>query len=246
MNPHKLQSYSISEIGKARKSNEDVFLEMPEHAFFALADGMGGHNAGEVAAKEAIINLSQAIKKLELTPHRSLQPIISQIQNAVCDANSWVHNLSLNQNNLHGMGTTLSCFLIYKDSLLFAHVGDSRLYRFRNILEQLTEDHSLRAQMIKQGKLKPEEAHLFPKRNIVTRAVGTSKEVLADIGTTDILTEDLYFLCSDGLSDHLTDQEMERIITSHTTLEETSQALVQAALDKGGRDNITLVMVKVH
>lgn len=247
MNPYKLQTYSISEIGPTRKNNEDVYLEMPEHAFFALADGMGGHNAGEVAAHEAIINLSEEIEKLTLTEPWALHPLISHIQKAVCDANTWVYHLSQNHPSFSGMGTTLSCFLIHKESLLFAHVGDSRLYRYRDgRLEQLTEDHSLRAQLLKKGKLSPEEAHTFPKRNVVTRAVGTTKEILPDVGTTPIHSGDIYFLCSDGLSDHLRDGEMELIFQNHSSIEEISQKLVQAALNNGGKDNITIVMVKVH
>lgn len=247
MNPYKLQSFSISEIGPSRKNNEDVFLEMPEHAFFALADGMGGHNAGEVAAQEAIINLSEGIEKLSLTQPWSLQPLISQIQRAVCSANTWVYHLSQNHSSFNGMGTTLSCFLIHKESLLFAHVGDSRLYRYREEkLIQLTEDHSLRAQLLKKGKLKPEEAHTFPQKNIVTKAVGTTKKVVPDVGTTSIQTGDIYFLCSDGLTDLLSDPEIEPIFKSHTCIEEISQKLIRSALEKGGKDNITIVMVKVH
>ena len=247
MNPYKLQSFSISEIGATRKNNEDVFLAMPEHAFFALADGMGGHNAGEVAAHEAIINLSEEIEKLPLSNAMALHPLISQIQKAVCGANTWVYHLSQKHPSFSGMGTTLSCFLIHKESLLFAHVGDSRIYRFREkTLQQLTEDHSLRAQLLKKGELNPEEAFTFPKRNIVTKAIGTTKEVLPDVGTSSIQTGDIYFLCSDGLSDHLRDSEMELIFRNHSCIEEISQKLVQSALDKGGRDNITIVMVKVH
>lgn len=247
MNPHKLQSFSITEIGLARNNNEDVFLEMPEHAFFALADGMGGHNAGEVAAKEAILNLSKEIENLPLSSVWLLPPLISQIQRAVCSANTWVYHLSQKNTQLSGMGTTLSCFLIHRNSLLFAHVGDSRLYFFRDHnLSQLTEDHSLRAQLMKKGQLSQEEARTFPKKNVVTKALGTTQELIPDVGTLSIQSQDIFFLCSDGLSDYLSDPEMEEILKRDLEIEETSKTLLRAALEKGGRDNITIVMVKVH
>ncbi len=244
MHPHRLKVCSISEMGTMRQNNEDVYLEMLEHAFFAIADGMGGHNAGEVAAREAIGSLAKTVHNFS-TP-LSPKPSIVSVQKAVCSANAWVHNLSLGKEELKGMGTTLSCFLIENEELLFAHVGDSRLYRFRKNLTQLTEDHSLRAQLIKQGKLKADEAHTFAQKNIVTRAVGTSREVMPDVGTTPIENGDLYMLCSDGLSDYLTDDEMEAIFKIEQELPITARSLVQASLAKGGRDNITLVLVKVY
>lgn len=245
MNPHQIECYSLSEIGHARTNNEDVFLEMPEHGFFALADGMGGHNAGEVAAKQAVVHLSQCIQKVLSSSEWSLEPLISQIQNAVCSANAWVHSLSQKNTEYKGMGTTLSCFLLRDAKLLYAHVGDSRLYRFRKKLEQLTEDHSLRASLLKSGELKPEEAFSFPQRNVITKAVGTSREVIPDIGVLTTEPNDVYFLCTDGLSDLVKDEEIEAILATHPSIEEKSQKLVRSALDKGGRDNITVVMVKI-
>jgi len=245
MDPHKLLCTSLSDIGYTRKNNEDLFLEMPEHSFFALADGMGGHNAGEIAAKEAILYLCQAIQKIPLSSPNPLLFFLSQIQKAVCDANSWVHHLSREKEEYEGMGTTLSCFLVIQNSLLFAHVGDSRLYRFRKELLQITEDHSLWASLLKKGELSPEEAPFFAHKNVLTRAIGPFKEVLPDAGILPIEKDDIYFLCSDGLTNHLCDGEIEEILQGFSSLEERAHQLMQSALKKGGRDNITLVLVKV-
>lgn len=245
VNPFKLECFSLTDIGKRRENNEDVFLEMPEYGFFALADGMGGHQAGEVAAKEAILQLGNSVKELESAPLWALEPLIAHIQKAVVNANSWVHHLAKQQEHFKGMGTTLSCFLIHKESLLFAHVGDSRLYRYRGSLTQLTEDHSLKRELIRKGELTLEEAATFTRNNVVTKAIGTSASVAPDVGTFSIEPGDVYFLCSDGLSDHLSDKTMEMILKTTTSIEDATMRLIEAALETGGRDNITIVMVKI-
>lgn len=236
----KLESYGISDIGLVRSNNEDEWAEV-DARFFALADGMGGHKAGEVAAKVTIINLCQAINKLK---HLSIPEEIEFLKKAIISANGYVNDLSKENDELRGMGTTLCCFLLHEDTLIYAHIGDSRIYRFRKGLTQLTQDHSLRYELIAKGQL--EEGQPFPFKNIITRALGTTSSVTPDIGTTTIEKDDIYFLCSDGLSDYVKNTEISDILERSNTVKEACTSLVEAAKSKGGNDNITVVMIKAH
>jgi PPM family protein phosphatase len=238
----KLQSYGISDIGLVRSNNEDVWDFMSQPPFFVLADGMGGHKAGEVAAKLAVESLCKALnEEVELD-----EEIPELLRSAISYANSCIYTLASEKEECSGMGTTLCCFLLHKDTLHYAHIGDSRIYRFReNQLEQLTQDHSLRRELIIKGELDAKGAQTFPYRNIITRALGTSPSVEPDIASTTILPNDIYFLCSDGLTDHLPNEEIAHLLKKMTSVEQATQLLVDAAKAKGGNDNITIVMVKV-
>lgn len=244
-----LKSYGISDIGLGRSSNEDVWAGMPQYSFFVLADGMGGHKAGEVAAHEAVTSLCHSIQSLFASPisaKHSPEEMSVNLEEAILNANSTVYHLSGQEEEFSGMGTTLCCFLLHETSLIYAHVGDSRIYRFREKLEPLTQDHSLRAELIARGELEKEKAHEFPRKNIITRAIGTHPIVLPEIRRTTVLPGDLYFLCSDGLTDYVSDDEITYTITKASSLEEATQRLVQAAIAKGGNDNITIVMTQVQ
>ncbi|HSW86012.1 MAG TPA: Stp1/IreP family PP2C-type Ser/Thr phosphatase [Rhabdochlamydiaceae bacterium] len=244
----KLKSYGISDIGLIRQNNEDVWSSIPECNFFALADGMGGHKAGEVAAKEAISKLCESFsQKFSLSTGKSATSHISNLLNqAIKEANAWVYNMASQNESFQGMGTTLCCFLLYEQTLIYAHVGDSRIYRFRDgVLKQLTVDHSLRSELIATGQLDEGTASLFPYKNIITRAIGTSPQVEPDIDACSVEPEDIYFLCSDGLTDYVTINEMHVILSQAKTIKEASEAFVNVAKEKGGNDNITVVMIKV-
>ncbi|MBM3199011.1 MAG: serine/threonine-protein phosphatase [Chlamydiae bacterium] len=233
MSLYEIQSYGISDLGLVRTSNEDLFHSIPLHHFFALADGMGGHNAGEIAAREVIHHLSTSIHQLfasEETKNRDTLP--SLLYRAITQANAWVHRLSEQKAELSGMGTTLCCLLLHQDSLVYANVGDSRIYRFREELTQITEDHSL-------------YPHTLAGKNIITRAIGTGPYVEPDIHITAVKPGDLYFLCSDGLTDYVSDIELLHILRRTPCIQTASAKMVQAAKDKGGHDNITILMVRV-
>ncbi len=245
---YKVQSFGITDQGLVRKNNEDLWHELIEHRFFLLADGMGGHRAGEVAAKETVQTVSSMIQKLfssEVKNTLSKENLLTHINKAIQEANSRVRTLSKQDESLSGMGTTLCCALVHEDSLLYAHVGDSRIYRFREKLELLTEDHSLRQQLIKTGLFTKEKIHSFPYKNVITRAIGSSKNVEPDIASTPLEPNDLYLLCSDGLTDHLSDEEISAILSCQSDIEHASESLVAAAKDKGGHDNITVVLIKI-
>ncbi|MBS0620406.1 MAG: serine/threonine-protein phosphatase [Verrucomicrobia bacterium] len=228
-----IDSFAISHVGHIRSNNEDVWKILPEHNLFLIADGMGGHNAGEVAA--AITAESMCASFEDHTPDDSVEETCHKLREAVTFANQTVYQAAKEFPQYAGMGTTLSCFVIQEGALIYAHVGDTRLYRYRRRLEQLTEDHSLRT--LKEG---------FGPRHVITRAIGSQYIVQPDIGVIALQPGDLYLLCSDGLSDLVAKSTLESMLAAPRALEEIGTALVQTALEKGGNDNITLLLVKVQ
>ncbi len=241
---YKTESFGMSDVGFIRKNNEDVFATISEKQFFILADGMGGHNAGEVAASEAVAKVCQSVREIPLT---SIEQTSQLLREAVEVANERIWKMAQRDSKLFGMGTTLSCFLIQEEHLVYAHVGDSRLYRFRKgVLEQLSLDHSLRSSLIAQQVLDEKSSVNFPYKNVITKALGSGLYVLPDIGILSILNNDLYFLCSDGLTDLVSDEEIRDIISQELLVQQIVQILIHTALEKGGSDNITVLMVRVN
>jgi serine/threonine protein phosphatase PrpC len=232
--PYSVESFGISDLGLVRSNNEDVFHEIPLHRFFVLADGMGGHNAGEIAAKEVVHHLSTSVCQFFSSQENYYEDLPSQLHQAILKANLWVHALSEQKKELSGMGTTLCCLLLHQESLIYAHVGDSRIYRFRESLQQLTEDHS------------PLNAPPTANKNIITRAIGTNPSVEPDISLSKVEPGDIYFLCSDGLTDFVSDEELCDILNkNHSCIKTTSQRMIESAKNKGGSDNITVLMIKI-
>ncbi len=229
-----IESFGISHVGLVRSNNEDVWMALPEKQFFILADGMGGHNAGEVAALLSATSLCQSMKTLP--DSISVRDACQLLRQAIVKANTLVFEESHHRPEWKGMGTTLSCFIIVDSFLVYAHVGDSRLYRYRDELTQLTEDHSLRV------NAKPKEA---PPRNVITRAIGAHTSILPDVGIIPLVSKDIYMLCSDGLSDCVSKQTLSRLLASSFSLEEIGKKLVETALEKGGNDNISLLLGRV-
>ncbi len=230
----KIDSWGISDVGLTRPNNEDAWAIAAQGHFFAVADGMGGHRAGEVAARETIQTLCRFMDKLfAKKPKFSTDQVSIALSTAIRETNSHVYALSLQHPDLSGMGTTLACFLLHEHILLTAHVGDSRIYRYRGELELLTKDHVMRSQGASSG------------RKMITRAIGTSAAVEPDCDAIPVLAEDIYFLCSDGLSDYVTAKEMSLILRKTTSIQEACMHLVTAAKTKGSSDNITIVMVKI-
>ena len=240
----KLESYSLSDVGLVRKNNEDACGHLTDYKFFALADGMGGHKAGEVASDEAIKYITCSVEEMfvKKMQHFSLAILTEKLRVFFEDTNKWIFHKSSKNKKFEGMGTTLSTLLFYDYSLILGHVGDSRIYRVRNgVLDQLSYDHSLSNALKTLGK--EEEAQNF--RNILTRAIGTAKFVEPEIDIVSVESGDLYFLCSDGLTDYVTDAEILSHLEDNKTLKEKSQALVSAANAKGGNDNTTIVLIHV-
>ena len=236
----KLASFGLSDIGVSRPNNEDVWIAMPDIGFFAIADGMGGHQAGEVAARETIEHLTNGIKQIKRGGHLEL---MAELKAAIEKTNQWVYKLSKQTDSLNGMGTTLCCLIWSEDMVVYAHVGDSRVYRYRDKkLELLTQDHSLLAKWLKIGK---KSATPFPYKNVITRAIGTAPKAHPEIDAAPHQPGDLFFLCTDGLSDVLSLEEIETVLSSSADLENAGASLIQRAKMKGSSDNMTILMVQI-
>lgn len=241
-----IETFGMSDIGLCRSNNEDIWKELPEDYFYVLADGMGGHLAGDVAARESVLQLCDSMERFfRRNPSPSLEAAKKHLKKAFQETNQWIRSLAADHPDFTGMGTTLCCLLVLKETIVYGHIGDSRIYRFRNILEKLTIDHSLKEELISKGRLNEESAAHFPQKNILTRALGISQEIQPDIQHTDIESNDIYFLCSDGLHDALSEKEIETVIRQSPNIKEATIALIEAAKKAGGNDNITILMIKV-
>lgn len=245
---YKITAVGLSDIGMVRKNNEDAWCALPKQHFYALADGMGGHAAGEVAAHEAIKVLCERIAE-DLTAQDedfTLDEARHLVIDAIETVNTHVYKMGRKNPDLRGMGTTLCCLLFHPKGLVYGHVGDSRIYRLRKgHLFQMTKDHSLVRELVDTGKLDERQAGEYLYRNIITRAVGTEPFLEPSVRVCDLSAGDLFLVCSDGLSDHLSREEMEEMLKGHGTLQEITQALLKAAKEKGGFDNITLIVAQV-
>lgn len=234
-----IKAFGLSDIGLSRPNNEDVWVAMPEVGFFALADGMGGHQAGEVAARETINHLCNTMKKIKT---EDCLELLIELRYAIEKANRWVYRLSQEEKSLNGMGTTLCCLIWAGNTVVYAHVGDSRIYRYRDKkLELLTQDHSLLVKWLKTGK---ESSNPFPYKNVITRTVGTAPRAYPELAIVPHLPGDLFFLCTDGLTDTLSHEDMEEILERAPDLEDASKRLVQRAKFQGSSDNITILMIQ--
>jgi serine/threonine protein phosphatase PrpC len=215
-----------------------------------LADGMGGHNAGEIASELAVTAIRDALLDV-LTPEMLDTKLIKSdeaLREAVIYANEEIHEQANRRIECAGMGTTVVITLFHEDKVTYAHVGDSRIYRLRHgEIKQLTQDHSLVQEMIDNGYLSQEEAMVSSSRNLITRALGIAPDVEVDVRTELLDGDDVYLLCSDGLSDLLNEQDMARIVYSQRdSLGAAAQHLVDLANERGGTDNISVILVAMH
>lgn len=243
--PYLVAACGLSDIGLVRQNNEDVWDNVPEIGFYVLADGMGGHRAGEIASHEAVdflcLFLKESIKK-----KLSTNETIDLLYNAIQKTNKEIYNLSHSHDELKGMGTTLCCLLFQEKVVIYANVGDSRIYRLRDgKLIQMTKDHSLLRELIDNGEVNENQITSFLYKGIITRAIGTEEEVEPFVDSDEVHKNDIYFMCTDGLSDMLSHQDIEEILNQPVDLQAKAAALVEKAKEKGGYDNITLVITQV-
>jgi PPM family protein phosphatase len=236
--PH-IESFGLSDIGVSRSNNEDVFAILAEEHFYVLADGMGGHLAGEVAAKEAVLHLCDSIEKfLRKDPFPSLRDARLHLFEAFSEANAWIRSLSDEHSHFNGMGTTVCCLWVIGKELLYAHIGDSRIYRLRSHkVEQLTQDHTTRQKFYIPGK-----GEFY--KNVLTKALGISFLAEPEIHQTTFEPGDVYILSTDGLHEALSDRQLETILRHHPNLKEAAIELIEAAKKEGSTDNITLILVR--
>ena len=247
---YSLDSYGHSDVGLIRSNNEDVYLKLMEYNFFALADGMGGHKAGEVAAQETVVYLSNCIDKMfrmrRNTP-LDIYTIKEQISLFIEHSNTRIYQLGKENASLNGMGTTLCSLLFYNDKLIRAHVGDSRIYLWRDHeLSQLTYDHTLENKLMSQGRLEEALKKGTRVKNVLTKAIGAYQKLSPEISLSRVSPGDLYLMCSDGLSDYVTDEEISCIIKDSTTLKEMAHRLIFTAKSKKSSDNITVLLTQVE
>jgi len=233
-------SYAVaSDTGRKRRRNEDNYVVAPP--LFAVADGMGGAQAGEVASKLAAATLEGGDEADGLDGVERVRALILQ-------ANRRVYERATNDPTASGMGTTMTVAVVEGMNVAIGHVGDSRAYLVRDgRMEQLTEDHSLVNELLKSGKLSPEEAHVHPQRSVITRAVGTDPDVDVDGFTIEAYDGDVFLLCSDGLTDMVEDEDILDLVDRHRDdLDRAVRSLVAAANRGGGEDNITAVAFRVE
>lgn len=234
-----LLSIGLTDIGLGRTNNEDVWTALSDIGFFALADGMGGHRAGEVAAREAIDFVCESAKKIK---SRDCMELMIEMRHAIEKANRKIYQMGKNDRHLHGMGTTLCCLFWTEEVIVYAHVGDSRIYRLRDKkLELLTQDHSLFARYM--ASQKPSTTP-FPYKNVITRSIGGAGKANPEIAIAAHRIGDLYLLCTDGLTDVLSLKEMENILNHTSNFSIASGRLIEAAKIKGSCDNMTLLMIQ--
>ena len=230
-------SAGFTDPGRKRRRNEDSFVIDPP--LFAVADGMGGAQAGEVASRLAAGAFREFHDADELDPEERLVAIIQE-------ANRRIYERAEGDAEVSGMGTTITAALVAADGLVIGHVGDSRAYRLRGgRFEQLTDDHSLVADLVRSGRLTPEEADAHPQRSVITRALGTDPLVDVDTFTVPAERDDLFLLCSDGLSTMVDDEEIRDLLTGANDLDQAGRGLVKAANKAGGEDNITVVLFRL-
>src|SRR4051795_13517848 len=230
------QIASVTDTGRRRRHNEDSYVCEPP--LFAVADGMGGAQAGELAS-----GLAASALRGDPEPPRGGPRDDELIQ----EANRRVYERQSQDASASGMGTTMTVALIEDGQVAIGHVGDSRAYLIRDAaLEQLTEDHSLVAELVRSGKLSPEEAENHPQRSVITRALGTDPDVDVDVFSVDTQDGDVYMICSDGLTGMVDDDAIRELVERHRgDLDAAAQALVSAANKQGGEDNITVVLFEI-
>ena len=250
----KIDFAEITDTGRVREHNEDAIGSVPEIGLMVLADGMGGYNAGEVASGIAVQIVTELAtvgagreERHDIDPHSGLMRQSIVLRDAVYRANKIIYQTAQSQTHCEGMGTTIVACMYYDDKVSVAHVGDSRAYRLRgDKLEQITLDHSLLQELVDRGFYSEEEAQRSTNRNYVTRALGVEPTVEVEVHEHDVLPEDIYLLCSDGLPDMVEDDDIHLTIsTFNASLEVVGQQLVDLANDHGGRDNISVMLAQI-
>ncbi len=238
-----MHACALTDVGRRRQSNQDVVFcsenplgNLPN--LFAVADGMGGHNAGDYASRTAVKILKKQAEETE-----SQDPGVI-LQDSIAEMNRVIWERSKEDPELNGMGTTLVAAVINGNVMTVANIGDSRLYVVGRGLYQVTRDHSLVEELVAQGKLTRDSAEYQAKKNVITRAIGVGEEVEADFFEVELAEGESVLLCSDGLTNMITEEEIFSIISRGLPLEDRAAALVEAANLSGGRDNIAVILIE--
>lgn len=233
-----------SDVGQVRTENEDSVYSSPESGVFVVADGMGGHAAGEVASAIA----SRTIGDSACRECSSLEALARQLVDAFLSAGREIERQADEDPARSGMGTTATVLRLRREgSFIIAHIGDSRAYRMRDgRLERVTHDHSWVQEQVDRGLISPEQAVGHPQSNIITRALGTDPSPTPDLYQGELITGDLFLLATDGLTDMVTEERIAELLAAEETLDERAGALVRAANEAGGIDNVTVLLVAIN
>lgn len=237
-----MEAYALTDVGRVRNQNQDYIYFSSDPAgslgnLLLVADGMGGHNAGDYASRFAVENLNSYIGR-----HRGASPV-KILESGIRQVNRELYRRSMESQALSGMGTTLVAATAQEDVLFVANVGDSRLYLFRNgRLVQITRDHSYVEELVALGQIERNSRDYLSKKNIITRALGVMPEVEVDFFEQQLQAGDLILMCSDGLSNMLDNEEMESVLSEHGTLKSKTEKLVDRANEQGGYDNIAVLV----
>lgn len=238
-----MKTFSITDTGVTREMNQDYYFATDTNLgnlpnLFIVADGMGGHKAGDYASRHTIERVVASISR------NSSEEPVTIIQEAISKANELLVDESNEDETKSGMGTTLVIATLVGDKLIVANVGDSRLYVISDMVRQITRDHSLVDEMVRLGELNPSEARSHPDKNIITRAIGAQKNVKADFFEVELAKDDYVLMCTDGLTNMVRDEEILDIVRSEKEPEAIAHKLVRMANNNGGRDNITVTIIK--
>lgn len=240
------KAFATSDVGKAREINEDYFyISYPddEIQLFILADGMGGYNGGEVASKLAVTSAKNYILSNFEKNNSDKDTILDLVKNSSQYANMVVYEKAKENPELSKMGTTLDICLIYQSKAFISHIGDSRIYRIRkDFMRKLTKDHSYVQQLIDEGKITKEESLKHPKKNMLMKALGCTPFIEPDAVIKGFIKEDVILMCSDGLTNMVSEERIKQIIKENPT--DATKLLVQEANDNGGNDNITAIIIR--
>lgn len=240
---YKLDSFALSDVGLIREENEDAYRLLHRENCFILADGLGGHRAGEVASAKAVEYLSSAVKHFFISRKNEeilAKDLKSHLKIVLENTNLWIHHLAWVNPDFKGMGTTICSALFHDEYVIYSNIGDSRIYRLRNnTLSQLTKDH-----LVEYQEHKVDGSTATKQRKILSQAIGTSMNIIPDIEIAPIAKDDLFLLCSDGLSDMLSQLELQSLLSTNAPLNIIGQNLVTQANLRGGKDNITLILIK--
>lgn len=240
------KAFATSDVGKAREINEDYFyISYPddEIQLFILADGMGGYNGGEVASKLAVTSAKNYILSNFEKNNSDKDTILYLVKNSSQYANMVVYEKAKENPELSKMGTTLDICLIYQSKAFISHIGDSRIYRIRkDFMRKLTKDHSYVQQLIDEGKITKEESLKHPKKNMLMKALGCTPFIEPDAMIKGFIKEDVILMCSDGLTNMVSEERIKQIIKENPT--DATKLLVQEANDNGGNDNITAIIIR--
>jgi len=233
-------SHGITDMGKARKVNEDSFLQRADIGLWAVADGMGGYDAGDVASKMVVRSLAKLEREGEVNDY------IETIERQLFETNAHLRQRAA-ETNRRMIGSTVTVLALHRPYGIFMWAGDSRLYRLRDEkLYQLTTDHSQVADYVSEGLITPDQALTHPMRNLITRAVGASEQLCLDIEMTALRAGDRYLLCSDGLTGYVTDAEIREVLLDGGDARETCERLIGAAIAHDTADNVTAVVVDLR